>query len=124
MYETVKTLHIITAVLSIAGFILRGVWMLQDSPRLQAKPVKILPHVVDTVLLASAVALAVMASLNPLEHGWLFAKIIAVLVYIGLGMIALKRGKSREVRFAAFLAAIVVFAYMAQAALTHSVIPF
>ena len=51
--------------------------MLQGSPRLQAKPVKILPHVIDTVLLASAIALAIMASLNPLEHGWLSAKIMA-----------------------------------------------
>lgn len=124
MYETLKTLHIATAFLSIAGFILRGFWMLQDSPRLQAKPVKILPHVIDTALLASAIALAVMTSLNPLAHAWLSAKIVALLLYIGLGVIALKRGKTREIRFAAFLVAIAVFAYMVQTALTHSVIPF
>lgn len=124
MYETLKILHVTAAVLSITGFILRGVWMLQGSPRLQVKLVKILPHVIDTVLLALAIALAVMASLNPLEHGWLSAKIIALLVYIGLGVVALKKGRSREARFAAFLAAIAVFAYMVQAALTRSVIPF
>ena len=124
MYETLKTLHIAAAVLSISGFILRGFWMLRDSPRLQAKPVKILPHVIDTVLLASAIALAIMAALNPLAHAWLAAKIVALSLYVGLGVIALKRGKTRDARFAAFLAAIVVFAYMAQVSLTRSAIPF
>ena len=124
MYETLRTLHVTAAALSITGFILRGVWILQGSSRLQAKPVKILPHVIDTVLLASAIALVVMASLNPLEHGWLSAKIMALLVYIGLGVVTLRKGKSQEARFAAFLAAISVFAYMAQTALTRSAIPF
>ena len=123
-YTLLKTLHLTTLVITLTLFVLRGVWMMAESPRLQARWVRIVPHLNDTLLLASGIALAFTLELSPLDHGWLAAKLIALLVYIGLGTIALKRGKTRGQRIAAWIAALLVFGYMAAVAVAHSPLPF
>ena len=123
-YILVKYLHVSFVVLSGTGFVLRGAWMLQGSPMLAQRWVRVLPHVLDTVLLASAIALAVMLEQYPLVHGWLTAKVLGLIAYIVLGTIALKRGRTRAVRIAAFCGALVVFAYIVAVALTKSVLPY
>ena len=85
--------------------------------------VRVVPHVVDTVLLASAVALAWMSHQYPLVQPWLTAKVAGLLVYIGLGMVALRFGRSRRVRLGAWLAAIAVFAYIVAVAVTRHPLP-
>ncbi|MEM7282063.1 MAG: SirB2 family protein [Pseudomonadota bacterium] len=112
MYEIVKNLHVACAVLSISGFALRGAWMLMDSPLLQKKPVKILPHIVDTVFLAAGLTLAVITSQYPGPQGWLTAKVVGLVVYILLGLFALKLGKTKTVRLMAFILALATFAYV------------
>ncbi len=123
-YTTLKTVHLTTIVITLALFLLRGAWMVAESPRLHARWVRIAPHINDTVLLASGIALAWTLSLSPLEHGWLAAKIVALFAYIGLGTIALKRGKTRSQRIAAWLAALAVFGYMVAVARAHDALPF
>lgn len=123
-YTLLKHLHLTTIALSLALFVLRGVWMMASSPRLQRRWVKIVPHVNDTLLLASGIALAVLIGQYPLVHGWLTAKLVALLVYIGLGTVALKRGKTRPIRIGAWLAALAVFAYMLAVARAHDPFPF
>ena len=118
-YETLKIIHISCALLSISGFILRGVWMLQNSPWLQSPLTKRLPHIVDTVLLLTAIAMVYWSSQYPFQQGWLTAKVVALVVYIGLGMLALRYGKSRRVRGIAWLSAIVVFMYIVGVALSR-----
>jgi uncharacterized membrane protein SirB2 len=120
MYTGLKHLHMLCAVISITGFTLRGAWMLGDSAMLQKKWVKIAPHIVDTILLATAFAMAYQISLYPFTSGWLTAKFLGLLVYIALGMIALKRGKTKSVRATAFFAAIAVFAYITVVARTKN----
>lgn len=117
-YLVLKTIHVTCVVLSISGFSLRGAWMLAQSPLLDRRWVKIVPHVVDTLLLLSAVALAVVTEQYPLVHGWLTAKVLGLLAYIGLGMFALRRGPSKAVRAGFWVAAILVFAYIVSVALT------
>ena len=119
-YLAIKHLHVTCVALSGAFFFVRGIWMLRDSALLRQKWVRIVPHVVDAILLASAIALAVLGSQYPLAQGWLTAKVIGLLLYIGLGMIALKSGKTREARLAAFIAALLVFAYIVGIALTRN----
>lgn len=119
-YALVKALHVGCAAASIAFFCARFAWMLGAPERLQRKWVRVLPHVVDTVLLASAIALAVMLRNYPLTHGWLTAKVVGLPAYIALGTIALKRGRTRAIRTAAFAGAIVVFAYIVGVAVTRS----
>lgn len=123
-FFTLKALHIACVLLSYALFFLRGMWMLRTSPLLQARWVKVLPHVVDTLLLGSAIMLAVQLNISPFSAPWLMAKIIALLCYIGLGMLAIKRGRTRRIRLAAWLAAQAVFFYIVAVALTHDPLPW
>jgi uncharacterized membrane protein SirB2 len=116
-----KLIHIISAGLSLLGFLIRGFWLWRDSPRLHQRWVKILPHVIDTVLLASAVALLVQLQLNPVTYNWLVAKLVALVVYIFLGMLALKWGRTKSQRLTAWAAAVVVFGYILGVAGTKSV---
>lgn len=122
-YTLLKHLHITTVYITLALFLLRGFWMLTDSPRLQARWVKIVPHANDTLLLAAAIGLLATTWGNPLQQPWLLAKIIGLLAYIGLGTVALKRGRSKTLRIKAFVAALGVFAYIIAVAVTKQVIP-
>lgn len=123
-YTTLKTLHLTTIAISLGLFALRGLWMIAESPRLQARWARIVPHLNDTVLLVSGISLAYTLRLSPLEHSWLAAKIVALLAYIMLGTIALKRGKTRGQRVAAWIAALLVFGYMVAVAVAHNPLPF
>jgi uncharacterized membrane protein SirB2 len=123
-YLSIKHLHMGCAALSITLFLLRGGWMLQGSAMLQQRWVKIAPHLVDTVLLGSAITLAVLSGQYPFAQPWLGAKVIALLLYIVLGTIALKRGRTRRIRALAFGAAILTFAYIVAVAVTRQVLPF
>lgn len=123
-YTIVKHIHLTCVALSGAGFLLRGVWMLHTSPMLQLRWVRVLPHIVDTVLLGSAIWLAILMQQAPFVHGWLTAKVLGLIAYIVLGTIALKRGKTRGVRIAALVGALLAFAYIVSVALTKSVLPW
>jgi uncharacterized membrane protein SirB2 len=123
-YALIKHLHLITVVITLALFLLRGVWMMMDSPRLQARWARIVPHINDTLLLASGIALAVLMQQYPLVHGWLTAKLFALIAYIVLGTLALKRGKTKAQRVNAWIAALLVFGYMLAVARAHDPLPF
>jgi uncharacterized membrane protein SirB2 len=123
-YFFIRTLHIACAVVSIAGFTLRGVLMLTESPWLQKRFVRIAPHVVDTLLLASAVWLAWFLGQVPFVHAWITAKIGALLAYIVLGTIALRCGKTKRERARAFAAALASAAYIVSVALTRDATPW
>ena len=118
-YLLLKSIHISAVFLSGTLFFIRGRWMLRGSLRLQQTWVKVVPHIIDTVLLVSAIALALRIHQYPLTHNWLTAKVLGLLLYIALGMIALKRGRSRQVRLIAWLAALLVFLYIVAVAVTH-----
>ncbi|MDO9467647.1 MAG: SirB2 family protein [Thiobacillus sp.] len=123
-YLALKNLHLATLTITLALFLLRGAWMMADSPRLQARWVRIVPHVNDTLLLLSGIALAVLIQQYPLVHGWLTAKLLALIVYIVLGTVALKRGKTKPQRIVAWFAALLVFGYMLAVAMAHDPLPF
>jgi len=121
-YLTLKALHAGSALASFGLFLTRGVWMLWAPERLQQLWVRVAPHVVDTLLLGSAIAL--VWQLGGFEtfrsQTWLIAKIVALIAYIALGTIALKRGRTRSTRIAAFFTAIVVFSYIVSVAIAKS----
>jgi len=119
-----KGLHIACAVASYTLFLMRGIWSFRDSPIMRQRWVKIVPHVVDTLLLALAIALTVAIHQYPFVDGWLTAKVLGVLLYIGLGFVALKYGKTKSIRVLAWLIAQVVFAYIVLVAINHSAVPF
>ena len=123
-YILLKQLHVACALLSYAGFVARGVWMVCDSPMLERRWVKVLPHVNDTLLLAAAIALAWMLRQYPFVHGWLTAKVVALAGYILLGMVALRPGRARAVRVATWVAAQIVFLYIVAVAYTRNPLIF
>lgn len=123
-YAALKHLHISCAALSYLLFFWRGILMLRESPILRARWIRITPHLVDTVLLASALALACTIRQYPFTDTWLTAKFFALLLYIALGSIALKYGKQRTTRIAAWLGAQAVFAYIVLVAINHAPVPF
>jgi uncharacterized membrane protein SirB2 len=119
VYLLVKYVHVGSVVLSLAGFAARGALMLAGSPLLQARFVRVAPHVVDTVLLASALWLSWMLRQYPFVHGWLTAKVIGLLVYIALASIALRRRQPL-----ALAGAILAAGYVVAVALTKNPLPF
>jgi uncharacterized membrane protein SirB2 len=118
-YLAVKSVHVSCAVLSIVGFAARGTLMLVDSALLRHRFVRVAPHVVDTALLLSAAWLAWALGQVPFVHGWITAKVLALVAYIVLGMIALRRGRTKAIRAAAFAAALVVAGYIVSVAVTR-----
>ena len=123
-YLAVKHLHMSCAALSGALFALRGAWMLQGSSLLQRRWVKIAPHLIDTLLLVSALVLVFWSGQYPFAQPWLGAKVVALVLYIVLGAVALKRGRTERIRAGAFAAALAVFAYIVAVAITRQVVPF
>ncbi len=122
-YIPLKLIHIGSAALSITLFILRGIWMMAWPHLLYVKPVRIVPHIVDTILLASALLLVWQLGQYPFVTGWLTAKVTALAVYIVLGSIALKHGSSKSIRIIAWFFALAVFAYIIAVAVTRQIIP-
>lgn len=98
--------------------------MLVDSQLLQHKLVRILPHMVDTVLLVSAVALTITIQQYPFQDAWLTAKLFALLVYIAFGTMALKRGRTKRTRAVYFVLSIATFVYIFSVARSHQAIPW
>ncbi|MDP1997071.1 MAG: SirB2 family protein [Gallionella sp.] len=123
-YFLLKHIHVSCAVISFALFFLRGIWSFNGSPIMRQRWVKIVPHVVDTLLLVSALALAFTVQQYPFVDGWLTAKFFGLVLYILLGTIALKYGKTKAVRVYAWLAALAVFAYIVLVAKQHNPLPF
>lgn len=119
-YLLLRHLHTSMAVLTISGFMLRGYWMLTGSDKLQQRLTRVLPHIVDTIFLASGIAMLVVASLNPFSQSWLVAKFAGLLLYILLGTVALRRGSTPQIRSLAFVAALSMYAYVIGVALSKS----
>ena len=119
-YYLLKHVHMSCAALSGSFFLVRGLWMLAASPLLQRRWVKTLPHLIDSLLLASAVALAIVSHQYPGPMPWLTAKLVALVLYIVLGTVALKRGRSLAVRATAYVAALATFGYIVTVAVTKN----
>jgi uncharacterized membrane protein SirB2 len=117
-YGVVKLIHQAAVTLSFLGFLARGLGMLADSDWVRDRAARTLPHIVDTILLLSGVTLAWQLRLSPTAAPWLAAKLVGLVVYIGLGMIALRRGRTKRQRTVAWIAALVTFGYIVSVALT------
>jgi uncharacterized membrane protein SirB2 len=118
-YLAIKHLHVVTVLLSVALFSLRGLLMLSRSRFTHHAALRFPSYVIDTVLLASAIALTLILSQYPLTHAWLTAKVLALLAYIVLGSFALKRGRTYRQRAGFLIAALATFAYIYSVARVH-----
>ena len=119
-----KYVHIACVILSGSGYLIRGIGMMRESSWLRKKWVRVLPHIIDTTLLVSAILLVLQIRQYPFVHGWLTAKVLALVAYIVIGAIGLKYGRTRKIRVTAWLGAIAIFIYIVLDALTRQVLPF
>ena len=122
-FAWLKLIHLGAVLISFTLFFLRGVWLLWDEPQPHPRWTRIVPHVNDTLLLAAGVWMAVTIRQYPLADAWLTAKLAGLVVYIALGTLALRPGRSLRARRAAWLAAQCVFAYIVAVAITRDPLP-
>ncbi len=122
-YLALKHVHVATVVVSYCLFVVRGAWMLADSPLLAKRWVRVVPHVNDTILLAAAIWLTTIIGQYPGTTAWLTAKVTGLIVYILLGTVAIRRGPTKPIRAAAWVAAQLVFFYIVAVALTRDANP-
>lgn len=119
-YLALKHLHVACVVLSGLGFALRGWWMLNDSQLLKTRLARVVPHVIDSVLLGSALLMTWQSSQYPFAQGWLTAKFFGLLAYILCGTMALKRARTRGRRAVFLVLALLAYAYIVGVALTRN----
>jgi uncharacterized membrane protein SirB2 len=118
-YLLARNLHLATVALSLSLFAFRGILMMAGSRWLESRMLRITPHLVDTILLVSALWLTTLIHQYPFRDAWLTAKVAGLVAYIVLGSIALRRGRTRRVRVAAFIAALCTVAWIVSVALTR-----
>lgn len=122
-YVLVKAVHVMCVIASASLFILRGIWVIRESGNLALRWVRTTPHIIDSFLLLSAILLSVGLQQYPFTDAWLTAKVIALLVYIGLGMVAIRHGRNRQLRILSWLAALLVLVYIVAVAISRNPLP-
>lgn len=118
-YLEIKWLHIACVIASGSLFFLRGCLMLAGSRLANLAAVKRLSYLIDSTLLAAAIALVLILHQYPFVQAWLTVKVLLLVVYIVLGVFALRRGRSRASRGACFIAALAVFGFIVSVAIAH-----
>ena len=121
--QLVKEFHVALAFITVAGFVARAALAMADNQLRNTKFVRIAPHVIDTLLLVFGITLAVQLSLSPVSNGWLMAKIVGLLAYIGFGVLTM-RARSTPLRLLGFVGAIASVGYIFAVAYSKQVVPF
>ncbi len=123
-YSQIKLVHIVAVCCSGILFFARGLLILNDKKWAMQTPVRILSYGIDTVLLTAALMLLTILPSALFANGWLWLKVFLLLIYIGFGSIALKRGQNHQQRMWSFVIAISVFLFMISIALAHHPLGF
>jgi len=118
-YLQILHLHVGCVALSGSLFAVRSAMRVANSPWANHRALRVLSYLIDTTLLVAAILLTLIVHQYPFTNGWLTAKVLLLVVYIGLGMIALKRAQTRGGRAAASVGALLVFGLIIGVALTH-----
>ena len=97
-YPDIKLVHISAAMTSGTLFALRALALMAGMrwPRLAA--VRYLSYSIDTVLLTAAMMLLTLLPAALFANGWLWAKLVFLVAYVGLGMAAFRRGRNARAR--------------------------
>src|SRR3546814_7820767 len=118
-YAQIKLVHIVAVLLSGGLFTLRGIAVLAGQRWPLAPPLRYLSYSIDTTLLTAALMLLTILPASMFANGWLTLKLVLLVVYVVLGTLALKRGKTRRVRAISFVAALLTYGYMLVVARMH-----
>jgi uncharacterized membrane protein SirB2 len=118
-YPQIRFVHILAISLSGSLFALRGLGILAGARWPQAFVVRYLSYTIDTVLLTAALMLVAVLPAAMFANHWLTVKLVLVVVYVVLGVFALRRGRSRTIRATCYVAALLVFAAIVGIARMH-----
>lgn len=118
-YLQLRQAHIAFVIVSVSIFALRGVLMLANSRHVNSPWLRYASYTVDTLLLTAALMLTTVIHQYPFQTGWLTMKVVLLVVYVVLGTIALKRGRTRTARVVAFVAALATIAFLYTVARAH-----
>jgi uncharacterized membrane protein SirB2 len=118
-FEEIRTLHVSCVGLSGGLFLARGLLAINNVAVANHPALRVSSYVIDTMLLAAAILLTVILHQYPGTHAWLTTKVLLLILYIGLGTLALKRARSRMTRAMALVAALLVFGFIVGVAMTH-----
>jgi uncharacterized membrane protein SirB2 len=119
-YPQIKFVHVLAVILSGSLFTLRGLLMLAQSRQVNHIALRVASWIIDTTLLTAALMLITLLHQYPFAQGWLTIKVLLLVVYIVLGVFALKRGKTRKVQITCFFAALLVYAFIISVAIAHN----
>ncbi len=120
-YSQIKWVHVAAVLCSGAIFLLRGLLVQAGHKRIaMAAPVRYLSYSVDTILLTAALMLLTILPGAVFANGWLTIKLVLLVVYVGLGTFALKRGRTQKVRVACYVVALLVYVTIIGIALAHN----
>ncbi|RUO65626.1 Uncharacterized membrane protein SirB2 [Pseudidiomarina planktonica] len=123
MYMMFKHLHLTFIAISVILFVVRFIWRLRNSPKLQQKWVKVVPHVNDTLLLISAIMLMMQINQYPFQTPWVTDKLIGLIGYILAGLVALK-ATTKVWQIAGFVVAIGWLGFLFHVALSKQSLIF
>jgi uncharacterized membrane protein SirB2 len=118
-YPEIRLVHIAAVLASGALFFLRGVAVQLGAQWAMAAPLRYLSYTIDSVLLTAALMLVTILHQYPFVDAWLTVKILLLVVYIVLGVLALKRGRSPAIRLVSWLGALAIFGLIISVARAH-----
>jgi uncharacterized membrane protein SirB2 len=118
-YPQIKLIHIVAVVASGSLFFIRGLALHLGGRWAMALPLRYLSYTIDTVLLTAALMLVTIVQQYPFVHGWLTMKVVLLIVYVVLGIFALKRGQTQRIRVACWLAALAIYVFIISVARAH-----
>ena len=118
-YRLAYSVHVVCVVISAPLFVARGAAETAGADWRKWRVLRVAPHFVDTVLLASAVTMVWLLGLSPIAQPWLAAKLVGLVCYIGLGMVALRFGGTKKLRRLAFAGALLALAYIVSVAVSR-----
>lgn len=120
LYPCILIVHICAITLSGGLFFSRGVASLLGAKWPTLRPVRLLSYGIDTVLLAAALTLVFILPKDIFSNQWLSVKLVLVVAYITLGVIAMRSSAAKPIRWCSFILAELVFANILGIALTHN----
>jgi len=117
-----KHIHLLFVALLVVSFVGRVMLAEFRPAALSQKWLRIAPHVLDTLLLLSGLALVFQGNWLIAEYGWIVAKMLALSVFIGFGMLAMR--EAGTARWLAFAGALICLFYIAKVAISKQVLFF
>ena len=119
-YLQILMIHVGCVIASGSLFFTRGCMMLAGWPAANHVGLRRISVVVDVLLLAAAITLTTIIHQYPFVQAWLTVKVLLLVVYIALGVVALRRGRTRAIRAVCFAVALLVFLFTVTVARAHN----